>query len=232
MTLQEWSWCIFFCSCIVILRAKSPHEPTSPLPARVAIHCVSFSKHGVAEEVSDVPQLLCHGTELIFLGSFTKQVLLHQSPIKISVSVTQLMVLAQTKDWKGLKVQIPGKYWVWRVNYIEHVSRLELRGLFFAWHFSVSCCFHFSSHSGEDTLAVQTMKSQARTSLSQERLSGPYPLPVSQVVCCPFSWCMRQLLCRVSLHLQQDYIHPTCFGLAEQIQFFPLLTMTQHTSCD
>lgn len=50
---------------------------TSPLPAREAIHCVSFNNYCVAEVVSAVPQLPCSGTKLIFLGSFAKQVLEH-----------------------------------------------------------------------------------------------------------------------------------------------------------
>lgn len=55
-----------------------------------AIHCVSFSKHCVAEEVTDVPQLFCCGTQLIFFSSFTNQVLEQQSSVRINATVTSV----------------------------------------------------------------------------------------------------------------------------------------------
>jgi len=85
-------------------------ECTSLLPARKAICCVCFNKHCVVEEVSDVPQLSCHGTELIFLGSFTKKVLEHQSTIKTSVTVISVDGLStDAKDRKSLEAKVPEK---------------------------------------------------------------------------------------------------------------------------
>lgn len=99
---------------------------TSPLPAREAIHCVSFNNYCVAEVVSAVPQLPCSGTKLIFLGSFTKQVLEDHSTIKISATVTCVDGLGtEAKGWEGLEAEVedklPEEWWVWRANYIDRI---------------------------------------------------------------------------------------------------------------
>lgn len=84
--------------------------------------------------LSDVPPPSCHRTELVFLGSFSEQVLEHQSAIKIGETVTSVGGLGtKAKDWKisGLETRVPEKLSVLRVNYIGYVARLDLRGSFF-----------------------------------------------------------------------------------------------------
>lgn len=166
----------------------------SPLPAREAVHCVSFSKHCVAEEVSDVPLLLCMGQGWFSqVASPSKS--FNTKVLSKSVSVTSVDVLGtKTKDWKGLKVQIPGKYCIWRVNFtdracfqIGHEGSIFFVTLFCQLLFSFSQLFW-----GRHSSCAECKKPSKDQPESGERL---WELTLSQLVCCPFSWCVRHLLC-------------------------------------
>lgn len=166
------SWCIFFCFCIVILGVKNPYE-LHPITSSCQRSCsLCFFQQALCCWVGKwCASAIVPWDRADFLRQLIQASALTPKYYQNHCLSPQLMFLAlRLRTEKVLKSKFQENIaYEGLISQTGHVSRLVLRDPFSARHFSVSCCFHFPSCSGEDTLAVQSAKSRARTSLSQER---------------------------------------------------------------